>query len=783
MGCSQSKIENEEAIARCKERKIHMKDAVTARNAFAAAHSAYSMSLKNTGAALSDYAHGEVQNPQFVSVSTQSNPGVTSSAAAPVTAPFESFPPPPPPLPPSNFSTPLQRAATMPQMNVYNPDLKPGSPIMEEEEEIDNEGSVGALRRSRNKSKGDEGSSRIRNSELNEDLTGASPPARPPPSENRHIPPPPQQNSTYDYFFSVDNIPVSTLSEVEEVQINKEEIERKSFDKKSKGVENDVIEERRISGKAEKVEAVLEERVEPPPAPPEVAEPAVVAKSSKKMKQAASMGSIEGKRMVKANFNLLQIFIDIDDHFLKASESAHEVSKMLEATRLHYHSNFADNRGHIDHSARVMRVITWNRSFRGLANMDDGKDDFYAEEQETHATVLDKLLAWEKKLYDEVKAGELMKFEYQKKVATLNRLKKRDSNAEALEKAKAAVSHLHTRYIVDMQSLDSTVSEISRLRDEQLYPKLVQLVNGMAMMWNTMRAHHEAQLKIVSALRAMDLSQSPKETSTHHYERTVQLCGVVREWHSQFEKLVRCQKDYIKSLNSWLKLNLIPIESSLKEKVSSPPRVQNPPIQKLLLAWHDQLERLPDEHLRTAIFTFGAVINTIMLQQDEERKLKLKWEETEKELDRKQRHFDDWHYKYQQRRIPDDMDPERSEERTQDAAVTEKSIAVESLKKRLEEEKETHAKQCLHVREKSLVSLKNQLPELFRALSEFSFASSEMYKSLSSICQVNMSDVYVPINAAPSYAYGGATACVLDVFAALWWPPPSKLELAEFSPT
>lgn len=59
--------------------------------------------------------------------------------------------------------------------------------------------------------------------------------------------------------------------------------------------------------------------------------------------------------------------------------------------------------GHIDHSARVMRVITWNRSFRGLANMDDGKDDFYAEEQETHATVLDKLLAWEKKLYDEVK--------------------------------------------------------------------------------------------------------------------------------------------------------------------------------------------------------------------------------------------------------------------------------------------------------------------------------------------------------------------------------------------
>ena len=59
--------------------------------------------------------------------------------------------------------------------------------------------------------------------------------------------------------------------------------------------------------------------------------------------------------------------------------------------------------GHIDHSARVMRVITWNRSFRGLPNADVGKDDFDTEENETHATVLDKLLAWEKKLYEEIK--------------------------------------------------------------------------------------------------------------------------------------------------------------------------------------------------------------------------------------------------------------------------------------------------------------------------------------------------------------------------------------------
>lgn len=71
-----------------------------------------------------------------------------------------------------------------------------------------------------------------------------------------------------------------------------------------------------------------------------------------------------------------------------------------------------------------------------------------------------------------------MKIEYQKKVAMLNKQKKCSTSSDSLEKIKAAVSHLHTRYIVDMQSMDSTVSEINRLRDEQLYQKLVQLVEG-----------------------------------------------------------------------------------------------------------------------------------------------------------------------------------------------------------------------------------------------------------------------------------------------------------------
>ena len=80
MGCAQSRIENEEAVARCKERRQWMKAAVAARNAFAAAHSAYAFSLRDTGAALSEFAHGEGVPPQ-------TPPGEAEEAAPGAAAP------------------------------------------------------------------------------------------------------------------------------------------------------------------------------------------------------------------------------------------------------------------------------------------------------------------------------------------------------------------------------------------------------------------------------------------------------------------------------------------------------------------------------------------------------------------------------------------------------------------------------------------------------------------------------------------------------------------------
>lgn len=348
MGCTQSKIENEETVNRCKERKQHMERAVTARNKFAAAHSAHAMSLKNTGAALSDFAEGEVLYPvAAAAAATSTSSAAIGGVAPPPPHPYESFPPPPPP-PHESFpsSSPLQRAASMPEFVIPRPVNSHADPIIEEEneEDVELESSHSLKRRGSSKSGG---------------RGGIVPPAavedkvlHPPRKNDRdrvqqQPPPPPPNSSSWDYFFQTDNIPGPTLADVEEKDAEREEMERKMLEERARRKE---MEEK--AAKAEPVIEVVEtvSELPPQPPPPEVA----MAMAGKRAKQVIPT---EGKKKSAGNVSLVQIFIDLDDCFLKASESAHDVSRMLEATRLHYHSNFADKKGTLSLNNRSSMLL------------------------------------------------------------------------------------------------------------------------------------------------------------------------------------------------------------------------------------------------------------------------------------------------------------------------------------------------------------------------------------------------------------------------------------------
>ncbi|KAG0472046.1 hypothetical protein HPP92_016592 [Vanilla planifolia] len=438
MGCMPSKIDGDESVARCKERKQFMKTALTARNAFAAAHSSYAMALKNTGAALSDYGQGEIHDlrpassalPSSSSAFTAAAVGQASSsssaavgtASSSVQAPVDKLPPPPPPLPADlSAEAPLQRSVSMPGLpistNLRKMSTQDSAIIEEDDFEVSTDEADAA------------------NSNSTATAVPPAPPVLPKPSESRPLPRPLPNENTWEYFnvFNTDHISF-LLGQPEDVTPDREVEKLANIETAPAATVNDP---QAVAQAPVVVEKVVAEAPSAQQKPARKSRPGSGA--SHHHRTGSSGGEAKRGRMAAAvtqSVSFLQILNELDDHFLKASQSAYEVSKMLEATRLHYHSNFADNRGHIDHSEKIMKVITWNRSIKGMCKEDDPKDVLDDKNWGTHATILDKMLAWEKKLYDEVKAGELMKIEYQK-ISLLNRKKKKGAETESLEKLKS----------------------------------------------------------------------------------------------------------------------------------------------------------------------------------------------------------------------------------------------------------------------------------------------------------------------------------------------------------
>lgn len=250
-------------------------------------------------------------------------------------------------------------------------------------------------------------------------------------------------------------------------------------------------------------------------------------------------------------------------------------------------------------------------------------------------------------------------------------------------------------------------------------------------MWDIMYAHHKAQLRIISELKSSDDPVAARETSEQHHERTVQLWNIVQQWHVQFGNFMTYQKDYVGSLYSWIKLNVIPIDTNIKPN-SSQPHETTPPIKRLLHAWHDILEKLPDESTKKAIFTFAEVVKTILVHQEEELELRLKIEETRREHERKRRQFDDW-----ARKNWDKGAGMNNPDGSLAAPVVERKAAVERLEQAMKDLEDKYRGQCRVVRDKSLNLLRTNLPELFRVVSDFSLQSAAMFKGLWSIAHTN----------------------------------------------
>nr|DAD47690.1 TPA_asm: hypothetical protein HUJ06_017627 [Nelumbo nucifera] len=272
-------------------------------------------------------------------------------------------------------------------------------------------------------------------------------------------------------------------------------------------------------------------------------------------------------------------------------------------------------------------------------------------------------------------------------------------------------------------------------------------------MWRSMNQFHEVQSHIVQQVRGLvNLSTKGESTSELHRQATRHLESAVSAWHSNFCRLIKYQRDYIRSLHGWLKLSLIHVgndsttgskgASTAAQTYTTGSKDASVAVQTssdllpLCDEWKLALDRLPDTVASEAIKSFVNVVHVIAVKQTEEIKSK-KWAETaSKELEKKAsalRNIEKkFYHSYSMVGIgPPDGGAADGQVLDARDPLAEKKLELASCQRRVEDEMMKHAKAVEVTRAMTLNNIQTGLPGVFQAMTAFSGLFTE---ALEGVC-------------------------------------------------
>lgn len=427
--------------------------------------------------------------------------------------------------------------------------------------------------------------------------------------------------------------------------------------------------------------------------------------------------------------DLVEIIKEVEEYFLKAANAGSHVSLLLEVPSSCFSNQRTTSKVHSYGRSWSPLPWSWGSNLKsgglsGFARFGDeifGGDFGACVASTSHCSTVERLYAWEKKLYQEVKNAERIKMKHEKRVALLRKQEMKGADYMKIEKNKKEIEKLESRLTVASQAIQTTSSEIIRLREAELYAQLLELVKGLMSMWRSMYECHQVQTHIVQQLKFLNnIVPGMEPTSEIHRQSTLQLELEVQQWHSAFCNLVKTQRDYIRSLTGWLRLSIFPVNHHPLIKTQ-----HNPRIYSLSEEWQHVLDRIPDKVASEGIKSFLTVIHTVVVQQAEEKKQKKRSEAAFKELERKVAALRSLENKYGPYSVAESytsLTPRNS--------VAEKRVKVEILRARAEEEKTKYEKCAGVTRAMTLNNLQTGFPNVFQAMTGFSSVCMQAFESV-----------------------------------------------------
>ncbi|CAF1948360.1 hypothetical protein HID58_074097 [Brassica napus] len=713
MGCSHSKLDDEESVQICKDRKRFIKQAIEHRTKFASSHIAYIQSLRKVSDALHDFIEGDNYKPphdflqdSFVTPVKRLPPSrsrrlSSSNRSGGGGGEFITISP---------SSMPQKMIQDKPRTKVRASYLMANRtrPVRVEERSPETFRVESFSPPSQQYGEADGFFGMNMNMNMNTSAASSSSFWNPlsSPEQQRlsthNIPPPSPQNSQWDFFWN----PFSSL----EYYGYNNSYDRGSVDNNRSGTKDDEVRGLRRVREEEGIPDLEEDDEPQPPQPVRFHTPKVVVEESKscckeevkvedvdgndddedddeftdsgceesenegdekcvgkqeqrtvEVPRVETTGSVaveEVKNVVnvakretpgftvyvnRRPTSMAEVIKDLEDQFTTICDAAKEVSGLLEASRAQYAPSSSS-----DHSAmKKLNPVALFRSGSsrssssrflltsssggskesGSESRSDGSDESCMVSG-SHQTTLDKLFAWEKKLYDEVKSGERVRRAYEKKCMQLRNQDVKGDDPFAVDKTRATIRDLDTQIKVSIHSIESISKRIETLRDQELLPQLLELVQGLTRMWQVMAESHQIQKRTLDEAKML-LAGTP--VSKRHKKRQQQQPSIMpetinsqrlaqsalnleaqlRNWRSCFEFWITSQRSYMTALSGWLLRCLRCDPDPEKVRLSSCPH----PIYRVCIQWSRLLNSLNEKPVLDKLEFFASGMGSVYARQ------------------------------------------------------------------------------------------------------------------------------------------------------------------------
>ncbi|KAG8050392.1 hypothetical protein GUJ93_ZPchr0009g1659 [Zizania palustris] len=469
-----------------------------------------------------------------------------------------------------------------------------------------------------------------------------------------------------------------------------------------------------------------------------------------KQKEAKDVGEVAGNNngglevaVSQPGRELLAALKEIEELFGRAAEAGKEVSGMLEAA-----SRVPELK---ENSSKIIHAITWHRSPSSVSSSyrtelgassnslswtdksetkSDIFDDYGGMKSGSHSQTLGRLYAWEKKLYEEVKTIDQIRQTYEKKCVQLRNQDAKGSELRCAEKTRTTVRDLYTRIWVSLKAAESISDRIQKLRDEELQPQLVELLQGLTRSWKIMVDSHETQRQIMFEVNSFTCPAYGKFCNDAQRHATLKLEAELRNWRSCFMIYVSAQKAYVEALDGWLSKFILTDTIRYSRGLSSitPDRASAPPLVVICHDWYTTLLKFQNKRVAFTMRNFIRSVRVLWLKQGEEQQQKRKVDSLAKEMDKKITAYKRAENKVIETKLLEHRPEHDAKQRMEH--LSEKKEMLNALRKRVESEKAKHHACMRDTHNVTLNGFKIGLASVFESLTEFSKDSVKLYEDI-----------------------------------------------------